>query len=129
MSDFIFIALIVIIKLIIYEQLKVASGNHWMNALKYLGFNLVAFTILWMIGIVLYLPILILCATIDSPTDLFSLVIRLYVGMAFIVYDMVYFRKTAWIRNYNRYILIILVNLVVGSFVSAATYFGINYLY
>ena len=129
MFDYLFLALIVFIKIIVYQQLRAVPGRYGMNVLKYCAFNLIAFTVLRMIAALLFYPLLMLCASIDFPGDLFGLVIAVSIGLAFILSDLMYYRKAKWIKNHNRYILIILVNLVVCSFVSVIGYYGLNYFY
>lgn len=127
MFDYLFLALIILIKVIIYQQLRAVPGQYGLNVLKYGGFNLIAFTLLRMIAALLYYPLLMLFASTDLPEDLFGWIIFGSMGMTFVLCDLLYYRKVEWTRNYNRYVLIILVNLVVSSFVSVISYYGLNY--
>lgn len=127
MFDYLFLALIILIKVIVYQQLRAVPGQYGLNVLKYGGFNLIAFTLLRMIAALLYYPLLMLFASTDLPEDLFGWIIFGSMGMAFILCDLIYYHKVEWIRGYSRYILIILVNLIVGSFVSVISYYGLNY--
>lgn len=127
MFDYIILALVVILKLLIYEQLKANPSKYWLNALKYLSFNFVIFTALRIIVRVLFLPLLMLTASLDFSPDVFVLIIVVSIVLAFIMCDLIYYRKTVWVRNYNRNVLLMLVNLVVVGFVSAISYYGLYY--
>lgn len=98
-----------------------------MNVLKFGAFNFIVFTVLRMIAALLFYPLLVLSASTNFPSIVFGLVIAISIGMALVLCDLIYYRKVKWIRSYNRYILIILVNLVVVSFVSVISYYGLNY--
>ena len=127
MFDLLFLALIFFIKWIIYQQLKLVPGNYWLSALDYFGFTVIVFAVLVIIGGMLLYPLLMLSSSSHPSIDLFILFILSSVGIAFVLSDLVHYRATSWIKGYNSFFLILIVNLVVSSSVFAISYYGLNY--